>query len=304
MDKLSAITGATGYVGRFVVAELARSGSRIRALTRRGSDRGGFDMPIEWVEGDLRDSAALTRLVEGASSVVHLAYEHVPGKYRGGEGDDLPGWLVANLVGSINLIEQAKMAGVGRFVFLSSRAVFGRTLPGRELDESHPTTPDTHYGAYKAAVEAFLSSYASAGMRTCSIRATGVYGLTYPLERTKWWPLIHAIVHDQPVNGAGGGTEVHGADVARVICAALENDDAPPAEIIHLSDLYVSQREVVRLAREIAGKPGSLPAEPPEPPRNMLVCKRIAELNITLGGQSLLKKTVDELIKRASYEGG
>lgn len=304
MDKVIAVTGATGYVGRFVVDELGRNGMRIRALARRESNRSGFDVPVEWVEGDLRSEAAVARLLDGAAGVVHLAYEHIPGRYRGGEGDDLPGWLDANLNGSLRLVEASQKAGVERFVFLSSRAVFSRTLLGRELDEMHPLSPDTHYGAYKAAVEAFLYSFSTSGMKTCALRATGIYGLTYPLERSKWWGLVRAVMHDEPVTDSGGGTEVHGADVARVMRAALERDDMPAADIIHLSDLYLSQREVVRLARQFAGKPGILPPEPAQRPNNMLVCRRIEAMGIQLGGIRRLENTVEALVKAVLRQSG
>lgn len=135
----------------------------IRALTRAQSNRAGFQHPIDWITGDLRAPDVIRQLVNGADAVVHLAYEHVEGKYRNGEGDDLPAWLDANLNGSLRLLEAANQAGVTRFIFLSSRAVFSRTEPGLLLGEHHPISPDTHYGAYKAAVEAFMQSYAYQG---------------------------------------------------------------------------------------------------------------------------------------------
>jgi nucleoside-diphosphate-sugar epimerase len=201
--------------------------------------------------------------------------------------------------GSLRLLTAARDAGVQRFIFLSSRAVFSRTEPGRVLDESHPTSPDTHYGAYKIAVEAFLRSFASTGgadgMKTASLRATGVYGLTYPPERSKWWGLIRAVLRDEPIMTAGGGTEVHGADVARVVWELLTRDDYT-SDVIHLSDLYVTDHEVVRLVREIAGRPGDLPPLPPHPPKNVLVCRRLQEMGITLGDQPLLEATIAALI--------
>ncbi len=300
MADIVAVTGATGYVGRFVVAELQRRGMMVRALARPESDRGGFGAPIEWVMGDLRAGEGLDRLVEGADAVVHLAYAHVPGRYRGGEGDDLSGWLEANLNGSLRLIEAADRAQVQRVVFLSSRAVFSKTLPGRELDETHPTWPDTHYGAYKAAVEAFLQSFAQGGkMRTCAIRATGVYGLTYPVERSKWWGLVQAVLNGDEILSSGGGTEVHGADVARVIGEVLQRPDVPRSDIIHMSDLYVAHREVVWLARQFADKAGALPPAPARPPQNVLVCRRVGEMGLTLGGLPLLEATVGELVRAA-----
>lgn len=302
MTQRIALTGATGYVGRFVVAELQRQGVTVCALSRSGSDRGGFTAPLEWVEGDLRSDDALRHLVTGVDAVVHLAYEHVPGRYRGGEGDDLAAWLDANVNGSLRLLLAAQAAGVERFIFLSSRAVFSHTEPGRALDESHPTSPDTHYGAYKAAVEAFLQSFKHVyGMKTCAVRATGVYGLTWPVSRSKWWSLVRAVVRDEPITSSGGGgTEVHGADVARTIWALLTRPAIPDS--VHLSDLYVTHREVVRLAREFTGIPGALPPAPDQPTANVMVSRHLDDLGITLGGVSLLENTVHALVRAAQAD--
>lgn len=299
MNNRVAVTGATGYVGRFVVAELLRQGMTVRALSRPESDHGGFTGEIEWIDGSLRSDDALARLVKDAGAVVHLAYEHVPGRYRGGEGDNLAGWLDANVNGSLRLLLAARDAGVQKFIFLSSRAVFSHTEPGRDLDETHPISPDTHYGAYKAAVEAFLRSFALIEkMQTCSIRATGVYGLTWPVERSKWWALVNAVVRGEPTPSSGGGTEVYGGDVARAV-AALLNQPVMPVDTVHLSDLYVTHREVVRLAREISGIPGNLPPEPAKSPENQMVSRSLSQLGITLGGQACLETTIAELLRLA-----
>ncbi len=296
-----AVTGATGYVGRFVVAELQRQGVAVRGLARPGSDRGGFASSVDWVIGGLRSTDAFTALVKDVDAVVHLAFEHIPGRYRGGEGEDLAGWLESNLNGTLRLLQASQEAGVPQFIFLSSRAVFSRTDPGRALDETHPISPNTHYGAYKAAVESFLQSYAHLhGMATTSVRATGVYGLTHPVQRTKWWNLITAVLNDEEEFARSGGTEVHGHDVARVIWALLERPqlDMP---VIHLSDLYVTHRQVVELARRFSGRPGPLPDAPPAPPADPLACRRIAELGLAFGGLPLLEATVAEMVEVAQF---
>jgi len=292
-----AITGATGYVGRFVVAELQQRGLQIRALSRSTSDRSGFAQPIDWITGDLGSADAIDQLVQSADAVVHLAYEHVPGQYRNGEGDNLPVWLEANLNGSLRLLQAAQQAGVQRFIFLSSRAVFSRTEAGQVLDELHPISPDSHYGAYKAAVEAFMGSFAHSGMSTCSVRATGIYGLTYPVQRSKWWELIQAVLHDQPVISNRGGTEVHGSDVAQTIATLLMR---PSLDIptLHLSDLYITTRQIVQLTREFAQRPGDLPQPSPEP-TNVMVSRYLTDLGIMLGGKPLLEKTISELVAAA-----
>lgn len=298
MTSTIAVTGVTGYVGRFVADELQRRGFAIRALLRPDSNRDGL-RDIEWITGDLSDPVARQALVSGVDAVVHLAYAHIPGRYRGGEGDNLRGWLDVNLNSSLQLLFDTRDAGVERFLFLSSRAVFSHTEPGRVLDETHPISPDSHYGAYKAAVEAFMHSTAHvSGLQTCSIRATGVYGITYPLERTKWWNLITAVLNGQPITSSGGGTEVYGGDVARAV-AGLVEPPVLPCHTLHLSDLYVSHREVVRIAREFSGKAGQLPPAPDKPPSNILVSRYLPELGISLGGQAQLEATIADMLQKA-----
>lgn len=298
-----AVTGATGYVGKFVVPHLLRQGARVRALARSGSDCAGFSPEVAWVRGNLNQPSALATLVKGVEAVVHLAYDHAPGRYRGGEGQDLAGWLDGNLNGSVSLLLAARAAGVDQFIFLSSRAVFSRTEAGRVLDETHPPAPDTHYGAYKVAVEALLRSFAAVeGMRTTAVRATGVYGRIWPVERSKWWALIRAAVAGRPVRSRRGGTEVHGRDVARTVGTLIDRRDLAP-DIVHLSDLYVTHRQIVQLAQQAAGISGPLPPAPEMPPRNLLACPRLADLGLTLGGEALLAATVAELVEAVQQQG-
>jgi len=214
----------------------------------------------------------------------------------------LAGWLDRNLNGSVSLLLAARAAGVRQFIFLSSRAVFSRTGAGRVLDETHPPAPDTHYGAYKVAVEALLRSFAAVeGMRTTAVRATGVYGRVWPVERSKWWELIQAAVAGEPVRSRRGGTEVHGRDVARTVGTLIDRPDLAP-DIVHLSDLYVTHRQIVQLAQQTGGFSGPLPPAPETPPRNVLVCSRLADLGLELGGEALLAATIAGLVEAAQQQ--
>ena len=72
--RVAAVTGGTGFLGRFCVAALSHAGWQVRLLVRRDPAHPLLaGMPMELVEGDLADSQALARLVEGASVVVHAA---------------------------------------------------------------------------------------------------------------------------------------------------------------------------------------------------------------------------------------
>ena len=296
MTRVVAVTGASGTIGRFVLPELQRHGWSVRALARPTTDRSGFAEPPMWISGTLLEPQSLRQLVHGAHAVVHLAYEHILGRFRGGEGNDLAGWLDANMQGTLNLLLAARDAGVKKFIFLSSRAVFSQTEAGRVLDETHPLSPNTHYGAYKMAVEAFLKSFASVeGMQTVSVRATGVYGIRSPLEKTKWFDIVSTTLRGEPIRTRRGGTEVHGSDVARTIVALL-TQDAFATDVVHLSDLYVTHRQLVALVNELANRQVALPPPPQDPPTNMLVCRAIEPLGIELGGEPLLRQTIADLI--------
>lgn len=69
--------------------------------------------------------------------------------------------------------------------------------------------------------------------------------------------------------------------------------------LLHLSDLYVTTREIVRLARQFAQRPGDLPPDSP-PAQNVMVSRYLSELGITLGGVPLLEKTVSQLVNAAT----
>jgi uncharacterized protein YbjT (DUF2867 family) len=72
--KVVAVTGATGFVGRHLVAALARAGWQVRLLMRRDPVVAEWrDAQPQIVAGDLRDAAALEALVEGVDRVVHVA---------------------------------------------------------------------------------------------------------------------------------------------------------------------------------------------------------------------------------------
>jgi len=251
----------------------------------------------------MTDSSALSGLVEGADAVVHCAYEHVPGRYRGGEGDDLPAFWRANLQGGVNLMHRAHEAGVSRLVLMSSRAVFGqRSGPGSWVDDDTRPVPDTHYGALKLALEAHASAFAAAaGVCFCSLRPTGVYGITYPLERTKWLDLALMLVRGDRLPKARLATEVHGRDVAAAVWILL----TAPADVVsgrafNCSDLTIDTRDVVE---ELASRLGIQREPQPvatNPLRNPMRTAGLRDLGWQAGGEALLADTIGELVAAAS----
>jgi UDP-glucose 4-epimerase len=285
-----ALTGATGLVGRFVATDLRAAGHDVVAWRRPSTDTTGTPAGITWIAGGLETPPSAAALVAGADALVHAAFQHLPGRYRGGEGDDPVGFLRTNLEGSLHLLEAARRAGVARVVFLSSRAVYGPRLPNRPLDEQHPLQPTTHYGAYKAAVEAIVRGYGKAeGLAWASLRPTGVFGLAHPVERSKWADVVAACRAGR-TPAARGGTEIWGPDLARAVRLLLEAPvDRVAGEAFNVSDTYVTHRSVARLVG------GPLPA-PSAGPDGLMATGKLQALGWRPAGWRAVEATVRDLI--------
>ncbi|RUL89324.1 NAD-dependent epimerase/dehydratase family protein [Tautonia sociabilis] len=296
-----AVTGATGFLGRYVVRLLAERGHTLRCWYRMSSDRGGFepfDRAIEWVPGSLRDRGSEAALIAGCDAVVHAALDRPGPGFIGAEGD-LISFAEANLMGSLRLFQAAHRAGVSRFVFVSTCAVYDTILDDRPLDETHPLWPGSHYGAHKAALEAFVHSFGRAGLPICALRPTGIYGLARSVEGSKWFGLVRDVVAGREVITRRGGKEVHVLDVARAVSLLL---DAPFESVVGQSfncyDLYVSEYDVARLAISF-GAPGRLLGEPTRP-KHQIDTTLLRSLGMTFGGRPQLEDYIRALVSACS----
>src|SRR2546421_1966467 len=222
-----AVTGATGFLGRYLVRHLAAAGHHLRCWVRPGSDRSGFGTAaeaVEWLPGQLGDAAATAALVRGVDAVVHGAVQWGGPRTRGsGSHCAADVFFGVNLTGSLQLFQAALEAGVPRCIFISSCAVHDVILDDRPLDETHPLWPLSHYGAHKAALEKFVHSFGlGQGWPICSLRPTGIYGLAHPARDSRWYELVGQVLRGERIGSARGGKEVHALDVARAAALLLE----------------------------------------------------------------------------------
>jgi nucleoside-diphosphate-sugar epimerase len=297
-----AVTGATGFIGRYLVRQLTAKAHTCRCWYRSASDRTGLDdvtPHVEWLPGVLGDPAATAALVDGCEAVVHGALYHPGGGFRGGEGNLLE-FVETNVVGTLRLIEASRAAGVGRFVFISTCAVHERILADRPLDENHPTLPTSHYGAHKAAIEQFVHSFGwGQNYAICGLRPTGVYGLAHPASESKWFDLVRAIVRGEDVICQRGGKEVHAADVGRAVELLLTAPQPQIAgEVFNCYDRYISEFEVATLAKQLSGSRSQILGQPSSP-KNQIMTDKLQGLGMKFGGQPLLEATVRQLVAAA-----
>lgn len=294
---LIGLTGASGFLGRYIANRLLRAGHRLRCWKRPQSDLGGFEPgELEWFDGQLGQPDASARLVSGADAVVHAAL-HWTGASRRQSAADLLGFLQTNLMGTLALMAAARDAGVGRFIFISTCAVHELILDDRPLDEAHPLWPTSHYGAHKAAIEAFVHSMGLGdGWTVCSLRPTGIYGAARPLSRSKWFDLVQRVARGEAVDSARGGKEVHAADVARAVELLLHAPEAAVrGKAFNCCDSYISEEHVARIAAELCAS-GSPISDRNRGPKHQIETGRLAELGMSFGGDRLLRATIHQLL--------
>jgi nucleoside-diphosphate-sugar epimerase len=294
-----AVTGATGFLGRYLVRQFAGAGHQLRCWHRPESDRTGLDGDqdqIEWRAGQLGDVDSARSLVEGCDAVVHSALFRTSKTFQGaGEEEDVLGFLEKNFMGTIRLIEAARAAGVGRFVFVATCAVHEKILDDRPLDETHPLWPKTHYGAHKAALEKFVHSYGlGQGYPICSLRPTGIYGVAHPVEDSKFFDLVQAVARGEDVKCRGGGKEVHAADVARAAEILLAAEDIA-GEAYSCYDQYISRYDVATITKELTGGTSVIDGQPTEP-KHQIVTNKLRGLGMQFGGRPLLEETIREML--------
>jgi nucleoside-diphosphate-sugar epimerase len=163
---LLALTGATGFIGQYLLRELAQRGHRLRVLLRRPSS-----VPMQCasaVIGDLARPINMSAALEGVDAVIHSA-----GLAPGMSGVPEDDYRSLNTEATVGLARAAQRAGAKRFVFLSSiRAQCGPTAETvlTEADEPKPTDA---YGRSKLAAEFGL---AELDLDWVSLRAVLVYG--------------------------------------------------------------------------------------------------------------------------------
>jgi nucleoside-diphosphate-sugar epimerase len=127
------ITGASGFVGRYVVAEALRRGHSVRALIRPATSIADLKWVnhknVELFRADLRSKQGLVEAASTVDAVLHLAVSQV---------SDLYGGLAGTVVGTENLLEAMRKAKVDRIVLVSSFSVYNyiKLRTWSELNES------------------------------------------------------------------------------------------------------------------------------------------------------------------------
>lgn len=171
------VTGANGFIGKALCAELPSRGYRVLAVVRHNI-RMKLRPGAECLSMDeIDDSTPWMDALKGVDSIVHLAARvHL---MRETSADPLTEFRRTNVALTLNLARQAAAAGVRRFVFVSSIKVNGEVTPvGQPFNAEDQPRPTDPYGISKHEAEIGLLEIAAAtGMDVVIIRPVLVYGM-------------------------------------------------------------------------------------------------------------------------------
>src|SRR3954471_22471412 len=171
------VTGGAGYIGSVVTAALVDGGHEVTVLDDLSTGHGdAVPEGARFVQGSLHDSAPVLAEVR-PEAVLHFAAKSLVGELQVTPEK----YWDTNVCGSLALLEAMRAADCRRVVFSSTAATYGEPdqVPIRE---DAPTRPTNTYGATKLAVDAMLTSYATAyDFAAVSLRYFNVAGAAYGL---------------------------------------------------------------------------------------------------------------------------
>ena len=247
--KTIAVTGATGFLGTYIALELLNRGATVRGVVR-SPHKGAWlqEQGVTFAKADLMDPDALQEAFAGVDAIISNAALFTMKKAT---WDD---FYLPNKVGTENVFNSAKKAGIQRIVQVSSVAVYHRRIP-TNIDEATPRLSERQRGRYwdyaitKSLSEQLAWDLAAEHEQELTVVRPGpIYGqqdknMLPVIEKFFKWPLLPAPTFGFPA--------VHAGDVANGIAQALETPNSigkaynltGPAEPV--SKLFKIWKEVI-----------------------------------------------------------
>jgi UDP-glucose 4-epimerase len=228
------VTGAAGFIGRWVVNEFVGRGHDVVGLddlsngSRENVEEFVGEDSFEFVEGDVRNEEKVSEVLEDADACVHLAaridvQESI---------DDPEAHFQANVVGTQNVLEACRENGT-RLSLVGTCMVYDMADSDGGIDEGHPVKPASPYAGSKLASENMAESYYHAyDLPVTVLRPFNTYG---PFQKTDMEGGVVSIFTSRDIEGEtlkifGDGTQtrdlMYVTDCARFIVDGTLEEDA------------------------------------------------------------------------------
>ena len=219
------VTGASGFIGSHLVDGLLSAGYRVKAL---GRHLPGLIAPsaqthpnLSLLSVSLADRLALQQALEGSELVFHLASGSLPQSSNRDPHADVQ----VNLLGTLNLLEAARLTGVKRLVMVSSGGTVYGIPKAVPIPETHPTDPICSYGITKLAMEKYVALYRQLhGLEGVVLRVANPFGPRQRLDAAQGVVpvFLGKALRHEPLQIWGDGSTVRDfLDVADVVDALL-----------------------------------------------------------------------------------
>lgn len=273
------VTGSAGFIGFHVAEALLEAGNTVIGLDNFNSyyapelKRARDEIlrrrvNYHGIEEDLGSQEALRSCFETyrPDMVCHLAAQ-------AGVRYSLKNPYVyqqTNVGGYVNLIEQARLSGIKRFVYASSSSVYGGNSKMPYSEDDPVNSPISLYAATKRANELIAYTYTHLwGIQTIGLRFFTVYG-PWGRPDMAYWSFLEAVTHGEPIklfnHGRNSRDFTYIGDIVPAVLAALTSDTLSSYEIINLgNNKPESVLEFVRILEDLSGARATVELGPPEP---------------------------------------
>ncbi|MEW6260951.1 MAG: NAD-dependent epimerase/dehydratase family protein, partial [Thermodesulfobacteriota bacterium] len=253
------VLGGAGFIGSHIVDALVERGHRVRVFDLPNVSRSNLQQSlhaIEFFEGDFGNVQDTRRAIEGVDVLIHLICTTLPGPSNENPIYDVD----SNVIGTLNLLNEALKQRVNKVVFASSGGtVYGipKELP---IAETHPTDPICSYGITKLTIEKYLSLYHRIHGLNCTVlRLANPYGERQRITGVQGAIAVFLgkVLKDQPVSIWGDGTVARDyfyiGDLVEAMCLAVEQNCPSPVYNIG-SGTALSLNDMLEWIRRVTGK--------------------------------------------------
>ena len=218
------VTGSTGFIGKALVPELLDQGYKLAVLVNKTPPHNDWIDRVKVLTADITKEEIFKTKDYPFTKIIHLA-AYIPQK---DSPDELENCLKANVIGTNNLLEFARIRGITRFINSSSALVYDVTERPKVFKENSRVFPKTYYGMSKLLGEMLCEKYRKiARIKPISLRYSFIYGPGMP-EHFVFGKFLNFAKkgEDIPIYGTGKGVRdfIYIKDVIKAIMLALEGD--------------------------------------------------------------------------------
>jgi len=210
------VLGGGGFIGSNLCHALLALGDTVRVFENKADTSNGiFGDRLEWHQGDFNDRAQVANALRGCNVVYHLVSTTLPKN----SNDDPIYDVRSNVVGTLQMLDEATREGVSKVIFISSGGTVYGVPQEIPIPETHPTDPICSYGIGKLAIEKYLQLFhALHGLDYCILRLSNPFG------------------EHQPVTGAQGAVAVFLHKALRGEMIEIWGDGGVVRDYLHISN--------------------------------------------------------------------